>query len=176
MQDRKTPVIYIPRATEPGKAGNGITLWENDKKGKEAAPDFTGHLEIEGVKMFVSAWLRMNATKGSPFLSFVESGKKLEGGGFERGANLGTANAVNFEKGQPFPADRTPYVLGEFKLGEKSHILRGYIAKSAVDAMERLGFNEAVRTNFLAKVAPQSSARQQQTPATAAASAPAPRP
>jgi hypothetical protein len=60
-------------------------LWKNKKKDpanpdyKETLPDFTGDLDVDGVKFFVDAWKRKpDANPNAPDLSFKVKRKEVQ--------------------------------------------------------------------------------------------------
>lgn len=58
---------------------NSGSLFKNDKKGVEKAPDYRGDVMVNGVKMEIAAWIKPKAD-GSKFMSltFKEPFKKKD--------------------------------------------------------------------------------------------------
>lgn len=59
---------------------NSGTLFKNDMKTTYKHPDLNGSAEVNGVKFYVSAWLKEGKNSGKKFysLSFKEAGQKEE--------------------------------------------------------------------------------------------------
>ena len=50
---------------------NRGSIWKNEKKETDNHPDFTGPLDVEGVKYWISAWKKKpDAKETAPVLSF----------------------------------------------------------------------------------------------------------
>lgn len=50
---------------------NRGAIWKNEKRAKDTDADFTGELDVGGVKFYVNAWRRKEgASEKSPALSF----------------------------------------------------------------------------------------------------------
>lgn len=50
---------------------NRGAIWKNERKEEDKHPDFTGELDVEGVKFFFDAWKRKpDAGERAPALSF----------------------------------------------------------------------------------------------------------
>jgi hypothetical protein len=72
-------------------------LFENDKKGNESAPDYTGPL---GLMRRIAAWRRMKDDK--PYMTFSVSDKQAQG---QQQSTVGTMQPV----GQALPNDNIPF-------------------------------------------------------------------
>lgn len=53
-------------------------LFKHDKQGNEKAPDYKGNCEINGVEMWISAWIR--AKKSDPSQKFMSLSFELKDG------------------------------------------------------------------------------------------------
>ena len=73
------------------------TLFENDKKGNENAPDYTGPL---GMMRRIAAWRRIKDNK--PYMTFSVSDKQAQG---QQQSTVGTMQPV----GQALPNDNIPF-------------------------------------------------------------------
>ena len=73
------------------------TLFENDKKDNEKAPDYTGPL---GMMRRIAAWRRMKDDK--PYMTFSVSDKQAQG---QQQSTVGTMQPV----GQALPNDNIPF-------------------------------------------------------------------
>ena len=73
------------------------TLFENDKKDNEKAPDYTGPL---GMMRRIAAWRRMKDNK--PYMTFSVSDKQAQG---QQQSTVGTMQPV----GQALPNDNIPF-------------------------------------------------------------------
>jgi uncharacterized protein (DUF736 family) len=60
---------------------NSGALFKNDKKGNNKSPDYKGQAEINGVEMWVSAWIK-ESRDGDKFLSMAFEEKKARESGF----------------------------------------------------------------------------------------------
>ena len=60
---------------------NRGSIWKNEKKETEKHPDFTGPLDVDGVKYWISAWKKKpDAKEGAPVLSFsIRKGENQNG-------------------------------------------------------------------------------------------------
>lgn len=54
---------------------NTGALFKNDKKQSERHPDYTGSCEVNGVEMWMSAWIK-TSKKGDKFMSFAFNPKE----------------------------------------------------------------------------------------------------
>lgn len=166
---KKAPITHGSSAQpakddKPARAALGVTLWAPEKEGSP----FTGYVEANGSKIPVSAFLNGPTSKDGvehgPFMGVVQRLPKDAEGNYPKGENLGKLNAVNTEKGQPLAADRTPYLLGEVKVGDKPVMVRAYMKADAIEVMPKLGFNAEVVANFQAKVDADATAKKSAAP------------
>lgn len=54
---------------------NRGVLFKNDKQGVENRPDYKGHINVDGVEMWLDAWIKTPKNGGSKFMSVSVSPK-----------------------------------------------------------------------------------------------------
>jgi hypothetical protein len=174
MADKTYTQISYPRGKQdasadgkyPARAAIGVTLnADHDESGGVPSEPkrFWGFATADGVTESISAFLKPAGEKDGkaygPFLSVAERHKAVDGK-YPESKMLGALNAVNTEgegegearKQVPLAANRTPYLLGKIKLGDKEVMMRSYMTAEAVPLMPAMGFNESVVANFQAKL------------------------
>jgi hypothetical protein len=65
-------------------------LFKNDKKDSERHPDYKGNCEVDGVQMWLSAWIKTSRDGTKKFMSL--SFELKEGHSFQRGPAAQTAD------------------------------------------------------------------------------------
>jgi hypothetical protein len=139
------PILWAPQR---GEHRHGISLWVNRQAPTIITPatatapakmtnppHMIGYLNVEGATSAVpiAAWI-MNGKNGT-FVSVLERNKRNQDGSYSN-QRLGTGNAVNQENGEPFPENRTPYML--FNIDGQSFV--SMASAGAIEYMEELGF------------------------------------
>ena len=79
---------------------NTGVLFRNERKESERHPDYNGSCEVNGVEMWISAWLKTSKT-GKKFFSFAFNPKEIKAGNSQPVA-AAVANDFNEEEDIPF--------------------------------------------------------------------------